>query len=65
MELFASIGIVCVMLAAVIALVLPMCLALWVAPPWLWLYLVYAVVAGLFIRLSVTVKSGDNDDDEA
>ena len=30
MELFASIGIVCVMLAAVIALVLPMCLALWV-----------------------------------
>ena len=44
MEFFAVIGAINVMLAACIALVLPIALAIWVAPIWLILYGIYFFV---------------------
>ncbi len=48
MEFFAVIGAINLMLAACIALVLPIALAIWVAPIWLILYGIYLLVIILF-----------------
>ena len=48
MEFFAVIGVINVVLAACIALALPIALAIWVAPIWLILYGIYFLVMVLF-----------------
>lgn len=59
MEFFAVIGAINVMLAACIALVLPIALAIWVAPIWLILYGIYFFVILLF----AAVVAGSRDDE--
>lgn len=48
MEFFAMVGALNLMLAAVIVVVLPVALAIWIAPIWLCLYGVYFLVMLLF-----------------
>lgn len=72
MEFFAVIGAINVMLAACIALVLPIVLALWVSPIWLIAYILYFILVGVFAcimagsdadrRSSKIRKPGDKDE---
>ena len=48
----AAVGVVCLLLCSAIVMLLPVALAIWVSPAWLWLYLFYmlfAVGVGYFI----------------
>lgn len=59
-EIIAFIGIMCLILACAVTLLLPVALAIWVAPIWLVLYLVYAIFLLIigFIISSYAEKHG-------
>ena len=47
-EILAAIGFLSVMLSTTVTLLLPIALAFWVHPAWLWLYALYVFVVGVF-----------------
>mgnify|MGYP006988831806 CR=1 FL=1 len=58
MEILVAIGVLSLMLCVTVVLVLPICLAIWVAPVWLWLYAVYVFLVCLF----ACIIAGSNAD---
>ena len=63
MGVFALIGVLSMALSSAVTIVLPLCLAKWVSPVWLWLYAVYGVILFLFlgIAISITPKRKDGE----
>lgn len=53
------IGAAGVILAALTALFLPLALALLVTPAWLWLYVIYVLIIGIFACLVVSSRYDD------
>ena len=47
-EILAAIGFLSVMLSTTVTLLLPIALAFWVHPAWLWLYALYVFIVGTF-----------------
>lgn len=47
-EVLAAIGFLSVMLSTTVTLLLPIALAFWVHPAWLWLYALYVFIVGTF-----------------
>ena len=47
-EILAAIGFLSVMLSTTVTLLLPIALAFWVHPAWLWLYALYVFIGGTF-----------------
>ena len=43
-DILALIGVICMLLASAVTILLPLALALWVNPVWLWLYAVYILI---------------------
>ena len=64
MILFAMIGVVNLILASAIVTVLPFALAIWIAPGWLWLYAVYAVLILIFALIANAFKQTEADEAE-
>lgn len=57
-EVLAAIGFLSVMLSTTVTLLLPIALAFWVHPAWLWLYALYVFVVGVF----ACIIAGSNAD---
>ena len=47
-EVLAAIGFLSVMLSTTVTHLLPIALAFWVHPAWLWLYALYVFIVGTF-----------------
>ena len=47
-DVLAAIGFLSVMLSTTVTLLLPIALAFWVHPAWLWLYALYVFIVGTF-----------------
>ena len=47
-EVLAAIGFLSVMLSTTVTRLLPIALAFWVHPAWLWLYALYVFIVGTF-----------------
>ena len=62
MGVFALLGLFSLVLCSAVTLVLPVCLAVWVAHEWLWLYAVYAAILVLFVGLVGSVIPKGKDD---
>ena len=52
-EVLAAIGFLSVMLSTTVTLLLPIALAFWVHPAWLWLYALYVFIVGTFACIIV------------
>lgn len=62
MEFLAVLGAINLMLASAIVVVLPIVLAIYVAPGWLWLYALYFLLIAVFASLIAGSKTnGDSD----
>ena len=51
-DVLALMGVIGMLLASAVTVLLPLALAIWVNPVWLWLYLVYilfVIAVGIFI----------------
>lgn len=64
MEFLAVIGAVNVMLATVAVIALPVCLAIYVSPMWLWLYGAYAILTAAFVFIIISVNAGKKIEDK-
>lgn len=56
MGVFALLGLFSLVLCSAVIIALPMCLAVWVAHDWLWLYAGYAAIIILFLFMVSIVK---------
>lgn len=63
MGVFALIGIISAMLASAVVIALPICLAIWVSPAWLWLYAGYGAFTILFLGIASKMAPESKDGD--
>ena len=63
MGVFALIGVLSMALSSAVTIVLPLCLAKWVSPVWLWLYAGYGAFTILFLGIASKVAPESKDGD--
>lgn len=59
MEILAVFGAINLMLASAIVIVLPIALAIWITPAWLWLYAVYFALVIIFASIIVGANADE------